>query len=110
MTVDQWLNLLSTQGLALVIVIMGGYYAVKIVVPKYLESIRSEVIKAAAEAKTSLETQTQSLGARVDNNTDAVEVLSALTVYNMEHQMSPDDFEEKLRAVRALRRKYSNGH
>lgn len=116
MSTEQIVNILTTQGLAAVLVIGGGVWAVRVLIPRYLDGLRHDVTQAAQDAKLGLaETnralteQTAKLGARIESNTDAIEVMSALVVHNMEHQLSPKEFEEKLAIVRLFRRRVSNG-
>jgi len=101
MTLDQIVSLISTQGLAIIMVIGGGLWAIKVLVPRYLDGIKNEVARAASDAKVGLSEQTRALGKRIDLQTSAIEVLSALIMHNMESNLTPQEFESKLALVRS---------
>lgn len=101
MTFDQIVSLLSTQGLAIILVIGGGLWAVRVLVPRYLDGIKNEVTRASVDAKIGLIEQTTALGKRIDSQTSAIEVLSALIMHNMESNLTPKEFESKLAIVRS---------
>lgn len=136
MTVDQIIQLLSTQGLALILVIGGALWGVRVLIPRYLDSIKSEVTRAAMEAKQSLAEQTRSINEqtraiethattvtntaldakkgleeqteRITEQTHAIEVLTVIQLHAMQGSLSPEQFEKMLVTIRALSRK-ANG-
>lgn len=105
MTANEIVSLLSTQGLALVLVLGGALWTVRILVPKYLEGIRSEVKQAATEAKEGLDQQTE----RIDVQTSAIEVLTALMLSTVKTTMTAQEFEDLLTRVRLLRQRANGG-
>jgi hypothetical protein len=89
-TAEQIISLLSTQGLALVLVLGGAIWTVRVLVPRYFDGI-----------KRALDRQTEC----IDDQTKAIEVLSAL----ISPEQTAAEFERKLALVRALRQK-ANGY
>lgn len=136
MTADQVIQLLSTQGLALILVIGGALWATRVLIPRYLESIKAEVTRAAMEARQSLAEQTRSIHEqtiaiethattvtktaqdaqkgleeqteRITEQTHAIEVLTVIQLHALKGTLSAEQFDQMLVIIRALSRK-ANG-
>lgn len=104
MTADQIITLVSTQGLAIVLVLGGALWIVRVLIPRYVEGLRAEVLEASQVAKKGLEAQSL----LINEQTNALEILSAILVTSMEVNLPTVQFEKKLAMIRALRMK-SNG-
>jgi hypothetical protein len=109
LTTEQIMQLISTQGLAIALVFAGLIWVVRVLVPRYLDGIKAEVVRAGLEAKAGLEEQTRGINRRLDVNTDAVDTLSALIMFTNETAMTQSKFDDLLNRVRMFRRKANGG-
>ena len=92
MTFKDWIALIGTQGLALVLVISGFTWFMRIGVPRYFEG----------------------LNRRLDENTESIDILSAIIMTTMESKLPPGEIDEKMAWINAMKarqeRKRANGH